>query len=476
MCFKKLKRSDRYNYKNEDQRSPFQRDRDRIIYSSHFQRLSYVTQVVSDHEFYIFHNRLTHTLKVAQIARRITENIIKNKINSNNEKQISEIIEKAGGLNPDVVEAGALAHDLGHPPFGHIAEEVLDELLRENGLQDGFEGNAQSFRIICNLAIHRPIYPGLNLTRASLNATLKYPWLKYEKKKDEYRYRKFGAYNTEKEIFSWARETLQNKNTKTLEASIMDISDDIAYSVHDMEDFYKAGLIPLARLVLEAKNFSINNTETLEIDKFLNNTYKRWHKLNKKEKNFDRVEVKKLLISTLLFYFKEIENYDGTEITQGTLKWATSSLIGRYVKHIEINTEYEESELPIKIDESILMEITLLKELTWNYIIENQTIKTNHEGQKQIIRTLFDVFNYSSISSTEMKIFPNYYQKILLENDEKYGQKHKKDKLLNEWSKHREIRLRAIADLISGLSESQAIKLYKSFKGLSFSSTLDSIY
>ena len=150
-----------------DRRKSFQIDRDRILYSSAFRRLAQVTQVVTAQEGHVFHNRLTHSLKVAQVARRLTESLV---------TQQPEIAEKLGGIEPDVVEAAALAHDLGHPPFGHIAEEELDECAVRHDLKDGFEGNAQSFRILTKLAIHRIDYCGLNLTRATLNGVLKYPW------------------------------------------------------------------------------------------------------------------------------------------------------------------------------------------------------------------------------------------------------------------------------------------------------------
>jgi dGTPase len=162
--------------KRSDYRSPAQTDRDRVQYSSAFARLAEVTQVVSADRGYVFHNRLTHSLKVAQLARRISE-----KLRSTQKDEAEEL----QAPDPDVAEAAALAHDLGHPPFGHIAEKELDKLAKSHGLKDGFEGNAQSFRIVSKLAVSdavtvdsdkTPVIRGLNLTRATLNAILKYPW------------------------------------------------------------------------------------------------------------------------------------------------------------------------------------------------------------------------------------------------------------------------------------------------------------
>ena len=139
-------RDDRFhdNDRPRDRRTEGQRDRDRVLYASAFRRLGGVTQVAAAGERLVFHNRLTHTLEVAQIARRLAENTVKDQ---------PDEVAALGGIDPDVVEASALAHDLGHPPFGHIAERVLDRLVREYGNSDGFEGNPQSFRIVTKLAL-----------------------------------------------------------------------------------------------------------------------------------------------------------------------------------------------------------------------------------------------------------------------------------------------------------------------------------
>ena len=147
--------------------SPFRVDRDRIAASPFFARLAGVTQVVSPAGAgLLVHNRLTHSLQVAQVARAIAERVA-----------CDPLVAKLGGCDPDVVEAAALAHDLGHPPFGHLGEQVLDRVARERlGLPDGFEGNAQSFRIVTTIDLHGPSGTGLDLTAAVRAAVLKYPW------------------------------------------------------------------------------------------------------------------------------------------------------------------------------------------------------------------------------------------------------------------------------------------------------------
>jgi predicted deoxyguanosinetriphosphate triphosphohydrolase len=143
-----------------DYRTPAQTDRDRVQYSSAFARLAEVTQVVSADRGYVFHNRLTHSLKVAQLARRISEKL------RGTHKNEADALQAP---DPDIAEAAALAHDLGHPPFGHTAENELDRLARKAGLEDGFEGNAQSFRIVSKLAVSDAVTADSDKTPVTLS-------------------------------------------------------------------------------------------------------------------------------------------------------------------------------------------------------------------------------------------------------------------------------------------------------------------
>src|SRR5208283_4236045 len=187
------------------------------------------------HEGHVFHNRLTHSLEVAQLARRAAEKLA---------REQPKVARSLGGVDPDVAEAAALAHDLGHPPFGHIAEDELDRLLVKDDVKDGFNGNAQSFRIVSRLALRRAHHPGLNLTRATLNGVLKYPWLRGAGGEPS---KKWGAYESDRDVFDWARKG-QPGITRSVEAELMDWADDVTYAVHDVEDFYRAGRIPLDKL------------------------------------------------------------------------------------------------------------------------------------------------------------------------------------------------------------------------------------
>jgi len=207
-------REERRGDNTRDFRTPTQRDRDRVLYSPEFRRLASVTQVVSTSELQLFHNRLTHSLKVAQLARRLAE-----RIKNQPDRYPPDVVAQWGGIDEDAAETAALAHDLGHPPFGHIAEtEIQAWLKQEGGPPDSFEGNAQTFRIVTKLSFRRkhPIAPALDLTRVSLNAILKYPW-KHGHRPDTplaARYPdKWGGYLCDAAYFDWVREGHTNGKT-----------------------------------------------------------------------------------------------------------------------------------------------------------------------------------------------------------------------------------------------------------------------
>jgi dGTPase len=248
--------------------SPFRVDRDRIVSSPFFSRLGGVTQVISPGGAgLLVHNRLTHSLKVAQVGRAVAERLTA-------DPRYADLLEKLGGCDPDVVEAAALAHDLGHPPFGHLGERVLDQLARGRlRLSDGFEGNAQSYRIVTSTEIRGTAVIGLNLTAAVRAAILKYPWTRREHPSPHPRHLdppprgaaaprddpdsgsvKFGAYSTEIDDVVAARLPFAGRVAdwqQTAEASIMDTADDIAYAIHDVEDFHRVGVLQQGSVAAE---------------------------------------------------------------------------------------------------------------------------------------------------------------------------------------------------------------------------------
>jgi dGTPase len=258
--------------------SPFRVDRDRIVSSPFFARLGGVTQVISPGgSGLLVHNRLTHSLKVAQVARAIAERLTgipptrpaPTAQAHPGDERYDVLLDRLGGCDPDAVEAAALAHDLGHPPFGHLGERVLDRLARQRlGLPDGFEGNAQSYRIVTSTEIRGETI-GLDLTAAVRAAMLKYPWTRrtpVQQMKPAPRGAgttpddplggslKFGAYVTELADLRQARAPFEGRLAdwqQTVEASVMDTADDIAYAIHDVEDFHRVGVLQQGSVATE---------------------------------------------------------------------------------------------------------------------------------------------------------------------------------------------------------------------------------
>ena len=215
-------------------RTAFERDRARVLHSSALRRLSAKTQVVSPTQDDFVRNRLTHSLEVAQVGREFGA---------------------ALGCDADVVDTACLAHDIGHPPFGHNGETVLDELAAGIG---GFEGNAQTLRLLTRLETktfrHNGHSAGLNLSRASLDAACKYPWLRADAPQvDGKPTRKFGVYADDAPVFDWLRSVPEAQTgVVCMEGQVMDLADDISYSVHDVEDAIVGGNLQLRWLKQDA--------------------------------------------------------------------------------------------------------------------------------------------------------------------------------------------------------------------------------
>ena len=263
-------------------RSDFERDRARVLHSAALRRLAAKTQVVTAGSADFPRTRLTHSLECAQIGRELGREI---------------------GCDPDLVDAACLAHDIGHSPFGHNGETALNDLAADVG---GFEGNAQSLRLLTRLE-PKVQGAGLNLTRATLDATLKYPWFSPGPGS------KFGVYAEDAEVFGWIRQGAPAGRRRCLEAQVMDWADDVAYSVHDLEDGFVAGLITF-------KNLN-SLTERTVVSQTTATTYVG-----------EDVSVAELteVLDALLALDVWPTSYDGGPETAAALKNATSELIGRF--------------------------------------------------------------------------------------------------------------------------------------------------
>ena len=332
-------------------RTEFMRDRARVIHSAALRRLAAKTQVAVPWENDFQRTRLSHSLECAQIGRELGESL---------------------GADPDLQDTACLAHDLGHPPFGHNGEEALADIAADFG---GFEGNAQSFRLLVRLeaktvdADGKSI--GLNLTRASLDGATKYPWPRSQNP------RKFGVYDDDVEVFTWMRKGAP-VDTKCIEAQIMDWSDDCAYSVHDLEDAIFANQISV-------KNFE---NDFAEIYTVMARDY------GSDATSQEAVDAHKRLSSLSAWP----HYYDGTHRSLARLKDSTSQLIGRFVLAAELETRKVHGDGPLsrysadlEIPRDQLIEVDFLKAIAGHYLINAAHSQDRYAKQQVIVSELVEM-------------------------------------------------------------------------------------
>jgi len=430
-----------------DDRSHYERDRDIILYTSAFKRLSGITQVTSSYTGHVFHNRLTHSLQVAQVGRSLARKLLLHEKTKHLANQVQ--------LIPEAVEAGCLAHDLGHPPFGHIAEEVLNELVGEDA--EGFEGNAQSLRILTELAFRTSKFPGLNLTRATLQAVLKYPWT-FEKRplnSEGARSKKWGAYGSGLPALEFAMGATGGAPVeKSVGAKLMDWADDLTYAIHDAEDFYRAGIIPLHQLALPGSGSSADK-ERIRFLAYVDERKKNIPELQ----DVSAEELDKTLGDILLFRFTIDGPYEGTRDHRARLRIFTSGMVGRYINALELLAKG--SQIKVAIDPHYEKEIALLKQLTWCYVIEAPSLAMQQYAQKNVIRYLFRVFLEES-RKKPCRLLPPYYQERLKE-------------IPADEAKRTPGLKRMVADLIGGMTELQAMTVYQRLNGMAAGPGLEEI-
>jgi dGTPase len=329
-------------------RTEFARDRARIIHSFALRRLAAKTQVAVPWATDFPRTRLSHSLECAQVGRELGS---------------------ALGADPDLMEGACLAHDIGHSPFGHNGEDILNEIAKDIG---GFEGNAQSFRLLTRIEAKTVDQEGqsvgLNLTRASLDAMTKYPWPNGKEIK------KFGVYDDDLSIFDWVRKCAP-KGQASFEAQIMDWSDDIAYSVHDLED----GLV--------TRQIKLNDLRN-DITSIYEDS--RSHHLN----GFSLDETIAALDS-LQNLTCWPSTYDGSHRALARLKDLTSQLIGRFANAAEKATRTKHGQGPLtryvanlEVPREQRIEVGLLKAISGFYIINSEKSAARYDNEQNLINEL----------------------------------------------------------------------------------------
>jgi dGTPase len=327
------------------------RDRARVIHSAALRRLAAKTQVAVPWENDFQRTRLSHSLECAQIGRELGESL---------------------GADPDLQDTACLAHDLGHPPFGHNGEEALAEIAEDFG---GFEGNAQSFRLLVRLEAKtvdsNGKSVGLNLTRASLDGSTKYPWPRSQNS------RKFGVYDDDLEVFTWMR-TGAPIDKKCIEAQIMDWSDDCAYSVHDLED------------AIFTNQVSVKNFEK---------DFQELHTVMVRDYGSDATEQEAVQAHQRLSALSAWPHYyDGTHRSLARLKDSTSQLIGRFVLAAELETRKVHGDGPLsrysadlEIPRDQVVEVDFLKAIAGHYLINAPHSQERYAKQQIIIREIVEM-------------------------------------------------------------------------------------
>lgn len=390
---------------------PFQRDYARIMYSSSFRRLQGKMQLLGIKNDQFFRNRLTHSLEVAQIARSIASAI------------------KYDDGESYIVEAGALAHDIGNPPFGHSGERMLNELFAQYG---GFEGNAQTLRIITNVEKKRPEFRGLNLTYRGMFSVVKYyNKFDYEKYKEGQKSQKF-IYNEDYELLSKFISENELK-IRTLDVQIVDVADEIAYAAHDLEDGLRIKAFTIDELLHDYKNQYGESDSYLKLEELVKKARTRAGYGGNK---VDSSQYSKLFRQEL-----------------------TSMLINLFLKDVSL--------VPIKDEDRILRGSVQTEEL--GFLVYGELVHGLKKIVFQCINHNDNVYAYEQRGNEVLKFLKDLYDGNTMYLPPEYRAKElmKQYKDLSDKDEH-VLQQRLICDYISGMMETYAISLYEKYSGKKF--------
>lgn len=429
----------------KDHRHAVERDRDRILHSAAFRRLQGKTQVFGIGQADFYRTRLTHSLEVAQIARSIAKNLILE------EPQLGRC------LVPELAEAAALAHDLGHPPFGHAGEETLDACMREvsrltrrKGKQAlRFEGNAQTFHILVAAEPKSPSYPGLNLTRATLAGVLKYPY------EQDIRNDKF-IFDSDLPTARWALQKgasiLKTRDGKTnsrphnsITCQILNWADDCAYSIHDVEDALQAQFL---------------HPGDLEQVRFVRRVFAHYEETRQEERvpTLTVDEVRERLLD-LKRRISPSEHGDERAVRKLAMRNILNDLITSVlVKNCGGGRRADFSWCLTVPDEARILSV-LCKSVIWEAVITDPRVAAMSTKGREILRDLFNLLMEEVIVKRSATLFPRYYRPIIedcLEGGEMEA-------------------ARAVCNFLALLTDMDALRLHALLRGSKASSIFDFI-
>nr|WSY48847.1 dNTP triphosphohydrolase [Streptomyces sp. NBC_00886] len=395
----------------------FREDLERIRFSPYYSRLAAVTQVISQNgSGQGVHNRLTHTIKVASVAQAIAE-----AVNRPGDPRRT-LVDRLGGCDPVVVRAAASAHDLGHPPFGHLGESVLDRIARQRyGLEDGFDGNAQTFRILTTLDAGHPA-GGLNLTAAVRAAVLKYPWCRTRYPRphpSEFAQpprgagdngldrgsTKFSAYFLDAAEMTAARDALPQLPPlrQSVECSVMDVADDIAYSLHDLDDFHRAGILQYAAVAVEFREW---RARSAQLARRAGDTLRPGIPGHSLEALRRRIHLKDPWIADDDAFSAAVDRvrtdlvdgllavpYDGSRAAERALGEFTSQWLVHLQDAVTITTDPDSRSGYVSLLPLAWHEVAVLKFVHQRYVLQRPDLALYQRGQARILVRLVDGFD-----------------------------------------------------------------------------------
>ncbi len=369
-----------------DKRTPTEKDRGRIQYSGFFQRLAGVTQVMTPTlENTNQHSRLTHSLKVGLVSREIAADLLRR---AAGDERLTRQILAWGGLDIAACETAGLAHDIGHPPFGHAAEGPMDQWLLDGGDPDGFEGNAQTLRVVATLDRRRAGDKGLDLTAVTVAALQKYPRQRPPatgQPRVPHSPPKFSVYATEGDLLAFARSALApdlDEGQQSLEAGIMDLADDITYAAHDLQDFYQAGLLDVGAVtdVLD-QGRSDPDSPAAKHGETLRQRFPIFH-----EDCYDAA-----LKNTATWLETNLgEPYRGAPLELALMRSAFSIRIGDLLKQIEVNPpEPGQPVQPVTPGQQDWHDMQVMKYIA-KHVVASPTVSLHEQSQRAALVNLLD--------------------------------------------------------------------------------------